>query len=127
MTSTLSHAYIAEQFSITIRNKYQVFQDMKDPAGQICQSWGKLKTLWMNTSEGVLGRKKQQNKAWISNHTISKISQKRSEKKNLTKARTRWQKETTHAEYTKTKQMSREDATSFKYLGSAIKITGGTD
>ena len=60
----------------------------------------KLKTVWTNTSEEVLGRKKQQNKACISNHSISKISQKRSKKENLNKARTRLQKERAHAEYT---------------------------
>jgi len=49
--------------------------------------------LWTNTSNEVLGRKKKQNKAWISNHTISKINQKRKKKQNLSKARTGWQKD----------------------------------
>ena len=53
------------------------------------------------------------------------IIQKRSEMKNLNKARTKWQKETTHTQYTKAKQMSR-DVTSFKYLGRVITITRGT-
>ena len=115
MTSTLSHAFIVEQFSFTIGNKCQVFKDMKELelASPICESWEKLKTLWTNTSEEVLGRKKQQNKAWMSNRTIFTIIQKRSEMKNLNKARTRWQKET-QAEYTKAKQRPREDVTSFK-------------
>jgi len=54
--------------------------------------------LWTNTSNEVLGRKKQQNKAWISNHTISKINQKRKKEQNLNKARTGWQKDGKSAE-----------------------------
>ena len=75
---------------------------MKDPEDPIDESWEKLRRGWTNTSEEVLGRKKQQNKAWISNHTISKISQKRSKKENLNRAHTRLQKERAHAEYTET-------------------------
>ena len=59
--------------------------------------------MWTKTSEEVLGRKKQQNKAWISNHTISKITRKRSKKENLNRARTnaRLQKPRAYAEYAK--------------------------
>ena len=91
---------IAQQSSITIRNKYQVLQGMQDAEDSIDDGWEKLKSMWTKTSEEVLGRKKQQNKAWISNHTISKIIKKRSKKENLNRARTRLQKTRAYVEYT---------------------------
>jgi len=37
---------IAQQFSITIRNKYQVLQDMQDVEDSIDDGWEKLKRAW---------------------------------------------------------------------------------
>ena len=71
-------------------------QDHEDP---IDESWEKLKKVWKETSEETLGRRKQQNKAWMSHHTISKIALKRKKKENLNRALTRLQKVSAHAEY----------------------------
>ena len=51
------------------------------------ESWDSLKKVWAEASEEILGRKKQQSKAWISKDTNSKVILKRSKKENLTRAR----------------------------------------
>ena len=98
--NSLKDPFIAQQFCITTRNKYQDLQDMQDPGDSIDASWDSLKKVWTEASEEILGRKKQQSKAWISKHTISKVILKRSKEENLNRARTRLQKERAHAEYT---------------------------
>ena len=98
--NSLKDPFIAQQFSITTRNKYQALQDMQDPGDPIDKSWDSLKKVWTEASEEILGRKKQHSKAWISKDTISKVILKRSKKENLNRARTRLQKERAHAEYT---------------------------
>ena len=98
--NSLKDPFIAQQFCITTRNKYQALQDMQDPSDSIDASWDSLKKVWTEASEEILGRKKQQSKAWISKHTISKVILKRSKEENLNRARTRLQKERAHAEYT---------------------------
>ena len=99
-TNSLKDPFIAEQFSITTRNKHQALQDMQDPGDPIDASWDCLKKVWTEASEEILERKKQHSKAWISQDTISKVILKRPQKKNLNRARTRLQKERAHAEYT---------------------------
>ena len=98
--NSLKDPFIAQQFSITTRNKYQALQDMQDPGDPIDKSWDSLKKVWTEASEEILGRKKQHSKAWISKDTISRVILKRSKKENLNRARTRLQKERAHAEYT---------------------------
>lgn len=65
---------------------------MQDPGDSIDASWDSLKKVWAEASEEILGRKKQQSKAWISKDTISKVILKRSKKENINRARTRLQK-----------------------------------
>ena len=98
--NSLKDPFIAQQFSITTRNKYQALQDMQHPGGPTDASWDSLKKVWTEASEGILGRKKQHSKAGISKDTISKVISKGSKKENLNRARTRLQKERAHAEYT---------------------------
>ena len=89
--NSLKDPFIAQQFSITTRNKYQALQDMQDPGDPIDKSWDSLKKVWTEASEEILGRKKQHSKAWISKDTISKVILKRSKKENLNRAGTRLQ------------------------------------
>ena len=98
--NSLKDPFIAQQLSITTRNKYQALQDIQDPGDSIDASCDSLKKVWTEASEEILGRKKQHSKAWISKDTISKVILKRSKKENLNRARTRLQKERAHAEYT---------------------------
>ena len=79
-TNLLKDPLISQQFSITIRNKYQILQDMQDHEDPIDESWEKLKKVWKETSEETFGGRKQQNKAWMSHHIISKIALKRKKK-----------------------------------------------
>ena len=72
---------------------------MEEPEDPIDESWEKLKKVWKETSEETLGRRKQQNTAWMSCYTISKITLKRKKNEILKKARTRSQKVRAHAEY----------------------------
>ena len=66
--NSLKDPFIAQQFSITTRNKYQALQDMQDPGhgDPVDKSWDSLKKVWTEASEEILGRKKQHSKAWIS-------------------------------------------------------------
>ena len=98
--NSLKDSFIAQQFSITTRNKYQALQDMQDPRDSMDASWDSLKKVWTEASEEILGRKKQHSKAWTSKDTISKVFLKRAKKENINRARTRLQKERAHAEYT---------------------------
>ena len=100
--NSLKDPFMAQQFSITTKNKYQALKDMQDPGDSIDVSWDNLRRVWTEASEEILGRKKQHSKAWISKHIISKVILKRLKKENLNRACTRLQKERAHAEYTET-------------------------
>ena len=98
--NSLKDRFIVQQFCITTRNKYQALKDMQHPGDSIDASWDSLKRLWTKASEEIHRRKKQQSKAWISKHTISKVILKRSKKDNFNGTRNKLGREKAHAEYT---------------------------
>ncbi|KAK2183596.1 hypothetical protein NP493_305g00028 [Ridgeia piscesae] len=72
-----------ETFRLTVRNKYEALQDLLDEGNMdIDTQWQQIKEMWTSTCSEVLGRKKYQQKDWISTDTLDKV-QVRKEKKEL--------------------------------------------
>ena len=53
--NSLKDPFIAQQFAITTKNKYQALQDIQDPEDSVDNSWDSLQKVWTEASEEVLG------------------------------------------------------------------------
>ena len=62
-----------ETFRITVRNKYEALQDLDEGNIDIDTQWQHIKEMWTSTCSEVLGKKKYQQKDWISADTVKKV------------------------------------------------------
>jgi hypothetical protein len=88
---------IAETFRILLTNKFQALSDLgRDQENNLDtyeQFWEKSKTAWNGACEEVLGRRKCQDKPWISENSIKKIEVRKKVKETVNRAKTRQQKQ----------------------------------
>ena len=89
-------------FKISLSNRYQPLQKlMEDRETDIETQWERGKKLWCDTCEEILGKRKAQNKEWISADTIKKLEMRKEKKKDLNMSRTRAAKTKAQEEYTR--------------------------
>ena len=94
-----------ETFRLTVRNKYEALQDLLDEGNiDINTQWQHIKEMWTSTCSEVLGKKKYQQKDWISADTLNKV-QVRKETKGATAER-----EQQKQQHRKSKQMQTEQS-----------------
>ena len=63
-----------ETFRLTVRNKYEALQDLLDEGNMDIETqWQQIKEMWTSTCSEVLGKKKYQQKDWISADTLNKV------------------------------------------------------
>ena len=90
-----------EAFIICLTNKFQALQGlMEDDEMDIESKWKQSKELWIDTCEEVLGKKRKQQKEWISTNTIKKIEARKKKKGLLNRSLTRASKARAQEEYT---------------------------
>ncbi|KAK2174946.1 hypothetical protein NP493_766g01027 [Ridgeia piscesae] len=90
-----------ETFQLTVRNKYEALQDLLDKGNMdIDTQWQQIKKMWTSTCSEVLGKKKYQQKDWISADTLNKVQVRKEKKGAVNNSRTRAAKATTQEEYT---------------------------
>ncbi|KAJ8375904.1 hypothetical protein SKAU_G00064840 [Synaphobranchus kaupii] len=63
------------------------------------ENWGKIKEVWIKSCEESVGRRKRQNKPWITQTTLEKIEDRKKLKNHLNSARTRGAKAKYQHEY----------------------------
>lgn len=66
----------AEKYHVTLSHKYQVLQELynKDDIDLHAQ-WQQAKEIWTSTCEETLGKRKLQQKEWISAETLQKLEE----------------------------------------------------
>ena len=90
-----------ETFRLTVRNKYEATQDLLDEGNlDIYTQWQQIKEMWTSTCSVVLGKKKSQQKDWISADTLNKVQVRKETKGTINNSRTRAAKATAHEECT---------------------------
>ena len=87
-------------FKTSMRNRYQVLQELMDEEVDIESHWEQSKKLWLETSEEVLGKKKKEHKEWISAETEKKLETRKEKKAAVNVSRTRAAKAKAQEEYT---------------------------
>ena len=72
-----------ETFRLTVRNKYEALQDLLDEGNMdIDTQWQQIKEMWTSTCSEVVGKKKYQQKDWISADTQQSASEEGKERCN---------------------------------------------
>ncbi|KAK2159897.1 hypothetical protein NP493_1681g00012 [Ridgeia piscesae] len=90
-----------ETFRLTVRNKYETLHDLLDEGNMdIDTQWQQIKEMWTSTCSEVLGKKKYQQKDWISADTLNKVQVRKEKKGAINNSRTRAAKATAQEEYT---------------------------
>ena len=90
-----------ETFRLTVRNKYEAIHDLLDEGNMdIDTQWQQIKEMWTSTCGEVLGKKKYQQKDWISADTVTKVQVRKENKGAINNSRTRAATATAQEEYT---------------------------
>ena len=90
-----------ETFRLTVRNKYETLHDLLDEGNMdIDTQWQQIKEMWTSTCSEVLGKKKYQQKDWISADTLNEVQVRKEKKGAINNSRTRAAKATAQEEYT---------------------------
>ena len=86
-------------FKTSMRNRYEVLQELMDEEADIESCWEQSKKLWLETSEEVLGKKKKEHKEWVSAETEKKLETRKEKKETVNVSRTRAAKAKAREEY----------------------------
>ena len=90
-----------DEFRVTIRNRYQIPQDLMDDDGTVDSSWKVVKESYVTACKELLSPKKYYHKDWISAETPSKIRVRREKKAAVNSSRTTAERSKAQKEYSK--------------------------
>ena len=79
-----------DEFSIKLSNRFQVLQDLDDT--DVEDHWSRVKEVFQDTCEEVLGRQKFESKPWISQESMDMVKERRKLKLDVSNSRTRAEK-----------------------------------
>ena len=95
----LKDAQKLEEYSVTVRNKYQLLQELMEDEETVDSTWKRVKESYNLTCKEVLGPKKHHHKGWISEETLSTIEETKEKKAAVNSSRTRAEKSNAQREY----------------------------
>ena len=90
-------------FQIALNNRYQVLADDEEQQS-IAGVWNDRKQAWTDTSNEILGLRRNQHKEWITTETLSKIESRRKLKDKISNSRTRAARREAQKQYNKANQ-----------------------
>ena len=92
----------AQEYKVAVSNRFKVLQELydEDEGVNIDRHWSHIKEAVNTTCEDILGRRKRQQKDWISAETIRKIQIRKYKKEAVTSSRTRAAKAAAQKEHT---------------------------
>ncbi|GFR70009.1 hypothetical protein ElyMa_000316900 [Elysia marginata] len=96
---TLQNKEVQGKFQISIANRFSALRDIENET-DIEKHWQHTKNIWHETCKETLGKKKSDQKEWISAETIQKLNLKKTKKETIDKSRTRASKAQAQKEYT---------------------------
>ena len=76
-----------DEFSLKLTNRFQVLQDLDDT--DVEDHWSRVKEVFQDTCEEVLGRQKYESKPWISQESMDMVKERRKLKLDVSNSRTR--------------------------------------
>ena len=78
----LGNTQTANEYAVTIENRFQVLLDEWDEEASINHIWNDMETIWKDSADEILGKLRQKrSNAWISNETIHLAADKREARK----------------------------------------------
>jgi hypothetical protein len=90
-----------EEFKVELRNHFQVLSSLsEDCDDDVNIKWMKIKEVYLETSEKVLGYRDQKQKEWMSDETWNKIKDMKEIKSRINNSKTQQQKAIAQAQYT---------------------------
>ena len=90
----LKDTAIKDQYGIVLSNKFEVLREiLKEEEMPVNKHWYQVKKVVNATCEEVLGRKKTQQKDWISAESNRKIDERKQKKASVNNSRTRNERE----------------------------------
>ena len=92
----------AEEYKVALANRFKVLQELydEDEGVDINNQWSRIKDAVNTTCEEIIGRRKPQQKDWISVETMRKIQTRRDKKEAVNSSRTRAAKVIAQKEHT---------------------------
>ncbi|GAB1600087.1 hypothetical protein Ahia01_000286200 [Argonauta hians] len=88
-----------QHFQLTLRNKFQALEENSSEEEGVIERWGKIKNLWRTTCEESLGKRRKENKGWITQRTPDCMEERKRAKDHLNNAKTRAAKQKYIKEY----------------------------
>ena len=79
-----------DEFTLKLTNRFQVLQDLDDT--DVEDHWSRVKEVFQDTCEEVLGRQKFESKPWISQESMDMVKERRKLKLDVSNSRTRAEK-----------------------------------
>ena len=98
--SALRDQQAKESFSLTLRNRFLILQDMLTEDTNVHTLWEETRDAIKTTCTEELGPRKTQHKDWLSEDTLQKIEKRKQKKEAVNASRTRATKAAAQAEYT---------------------------
>ena len=92
------HMY-REKFKLTLKNRFQVLQELQEEEDNVPNRWQKIKESFRTTCQEVVEKTKQQHKEWITAETLVKIQDRRKKKAAVSNSKTRATKAKAQEEY----------------------------
>ena len=112
----LKNINIKHQFKLEIQNRFQILENEQDTDHEdlftenVESKWNKFKTVYKETSEKILGFKKNKSKPWISIDTWNKIDERKKIKSKLLGTNSPETKEELKVEYSNKDRMVKRSA-----------------
>ncbi|KAK7090431.1 hypothetical protein V1264_010229 [Littorina saxatilis] len=88
-----------EQFSLTLKNRFEVLQELLEEEDSVSNRWQKVKETLRSSCQQVVGPNKPQQKEWITPETLTKIQDRQRKKATVNNSRTRAAKAKAQGEY----------------------------
>ena len=114
-TQYLKNGNIKEVFNCTVKNRYDTLSGLIEET--VDQHWGKIQEIWNTTCTEILGKKKREQKAWITADTWSRIEARKELKQKINQCQGEQEKGYLRTQYWETnrivKRSAREDKRRF--------------
>ena len=90
-----------EEFSLALKNKFEVLQELYEEEDSVLNRWQKVKETLRSSCQEVIGPWKRHQKEWITTETLTKIENRKKKKAAFNNSRTRAAKAKAQEDYTK--------------------------
>ena len=85
----LSSTSFKQKYCIELTNRYQALQQEHEGDISLTEKWQKMKSIWLDTCDEVVGKRKRKHQEWISPDTLQKVEKRRELKEKVNCSKTR--------------------------------------